>query len=100
MCSPVSAEIQLKPAFDRCKPFKTERSQTTLTAGKVLLSLKTKGLGERNEVKTEYRQALRSVKQGVSEAILQEQIPPGYKDAIQQYFDSIDEPAKRPGPDK
>jgi hypothetical protein len=35
---------------------------------------------------------VREVKQGVSEAIQQEQVPPGYHDAIKKYFDTL--PAK------
>jgi hypothetical protein len=30
------------------------------------------------------------IKQGVAEAIEQEQIPPGYRDAIQKYFDQFE----------
>jgi hypothetical protein len=69
--------------------FKTEQSKSPITAGKVLLSLKTKGVGEKGDAKTAYRDAMREVTQGVSEAILTEQIPPGYHDGIRNYFDSI-----------
>ncbi len=37
-----------------------------------------------------------AVKQGADEAILQEQIPPSYHDAIQKYFDTIE--VKNAGP--
>ena len=37
---------------------------------------------------------MNQVKQGVSEAILLEQIPPGYHDSIQRYFDTIDQSAE------
>jgi hypothetical protein len=70
--------------------FKTEQSKSAVTAGKVLMSLKTKGLSDRGEANQEYRKLVGKVKQGVSEAILQEQIPPGYHDGIKRYFDSID----------
>ncbi len=75
--------------------FVSERSKSAIQKGKVLLSMKTKGLSDSGEARKEYRQALEDVKQGVSEAIDQEQIPPGYTDAIQKYFDNIDrvEPA-------
>ena len=39
----------------------------------------------------DYREAVREVKQGVSEAIVAEQVPPGYHTAIQKYFDSLPE---------
>lgn len=71
--------------------FKKEQEKTTTRAGKILLSLKGKGMSEAGEAKKEYQQAIRDVKQGVSEAISQEQVPPGYHDGIRGYFDSIDE---------
>ena len=71
--------------------FKTELSKSQITKGKVLLTLKTKGLGEHVDVKEKYRAAVRDVKQGISEAILQEEIPPGYHEAIKGYFDSLEE---------
>lgn len=71
----------------------TEKSQSALQAGKILMQIKTQGVGEKGEVKEDYRAAVAEVKQGVSEAILQEQVPPGYHDAIRQYFDTIEQPA-------
>lgn len=70
--------------------FKSEQSKAAVQAGKVLLSLKTKGLSDTGEATKEYREMVRDVRQGVSEAILQEKIPPGYHKGIQGYFDSID----------
>ena len=43
------------------------------------------------EVKEEFLKYVREVKQGESEAILQEQIPPGYRDAVKRYFDLMEE---------
>jgi hypothetical protein len=70
--------------------FKTEQSKSAVTAGKVLLSVKTKGMSDRGDAKKEYREAIQKVQQGVSEAILQEQIPPGYHEGIKSYFDNLD----------
>jgi hypothetical protein len=70
--------------------FKTEQSKSAVTAGKVLLSVKTKGLSDRGDAKKEYRDAVEKVKQGYSEAILQEQVPPGYYKGIKKYFDDFD----------
>lgn len=70
--------------------FKTEQSKSAVTAGKILLSVKTKGVSDRGDAKKEYRTAIEKVKQGYSEAILQEQVPPGYHDGIKKYFDNID----------
>ena len=62
-----------------------------MTAGKLLLSLKTKGVTEGGEdAKLQYAEQIKIVKQGVSEAIDQEQIPPGYVDGIKKYFNDLD----------
>jgi hypothetical protein len=74
--------------------FKTEMSKSQIVKGKVLLTLKTKGMGEHVEFKEQYRAAVRDVKQGISEAILQEEIPPGYHEGIKSYFESLDETPK------
>ena len=68
--------------------FKTEKSKSAITAGKVLLSFKTKGLSDRGEAKKQYNKLVIDLKQGMSEAIIQEQIPPGYHKGIKKYFNS------------
>ena len=81
--------------------FKTEKSQSAITAGSMLLEWKTQETAPDGEAREQYVEAIREVKQGVSEAILQEQIPPGYHDAIQKYFDSVDRtltPGTTPNP--
>ena len=70
--------------------FKSEQAKVAVQAGKVLLSLKTKGLDDTGEAQKDYRALVTNVKQGVSEAILQEKIPPGYHDGIKNYFDNLD----------
>jgi hypothetical protein len=69
--------------------FKTEKSRSALVAGKLLMTLKTKEVGDRGEVKKEYAESIQKVKQGVGEAILQERVPPGYHEAIKKYFDNL-----------
>ena len=71
--------------------FKKEESLAEIQAGKNLLILKTKGLTEAGEYKKEVASKLQTVKQGVSEAIKKEQVPPGYVDGIKKYFDNIQE---------
>jgi hypothetical protein len=71
--------------------FKQERSPTQLTAGKTLLQWKAKEIGPTGARTEEYKDAVRQVKQGVSEAIAAEQVPPGYHAAIQKYFDTLPE---------
>ncbi len=74
--------------------FKTEQSRSAVTAGKVLLSVKTKGLSDKGDASKDYKTLIQKVKQGYSEAILQEQIPPGYHEGIKSYFDNIDKSDK------
>jgi chemotaxis protein histidine kinase CheA len=70
--------------------FVDERSKSAVQKGKILLSMKTKGLSDTGEARKEYRSIVSDIKQGAAEAIEQEQIPPGYRDAIQKYFDKIE----------
>jgi hypothetical protein len=72
--------------------FKPEKSTSALAGGKMLLEWKTKEVGETGARDPAFRDAVREVKQGVSEAIQQEQVPPGYHEAIKKYFDTL--PAK------
>jgi len=69
--------------------YKTERSRSALKAGKVLLSMQTKGISDSGNVEENYQALVKQVKQGVNEAILQEQIPPGYHHVIRSYFDTV-----------
>ena len=63
----------------------------------MLLEWKTKEIGETGARAEEYRTGVQRVKQGVSEAIQQEQVPPGYHQAIKKYFDALPEkPAEKP----
>jgi hypothetical protein len=76
--------------------FKTEKSNSQLTGGKMLLEWKTKEVGDTGSRAAEYRDNVQRVKQGVSEAIQQEQVPPGYHEAIKKYFDTLPEkPAEK-----
>ena len=71
--------------------FKTEKEQMKFAGGKTLLQWKTKEVGDTGARAEDYREALRDVKQRVSEAIVAEQVPPGYHATIQKYFDSLPE---------
>jgi len=71
--------------------FKPEKSTSMLTEGKMLLEWKSKDVGETGERAGQFRDAVRGVKQGVSEALQAEQVPPGYHDAIKKYFDTLPE---------
>lgn len=68
---------------------KKEISQSKLQAGKILMKWKSKGMGKSGQAREEYLESVKKVKQGVSEAILKEQVPPGYHESIKKYFDNI-----------
>jgi hypothetical protein len=78
--------------------FVSEHTKTPIQQGKILLSMKQKGLSESGEAKQNFQRALSEVKQGFSEAIEAEQIPPGYHEGIKTYFDSLDVPAATESP--
>jgi hypothetical protein len=81
-----------RPEDDSVKTgFKSEKSKSMLTDGKMLLEWKSKDVGASGERAEEFRDAVRGVKQGVSEALQAEQVPPGYHDAIKKYFDTLPE---------
>ncbi len=71
--------------------FKSEKTPTQLSGGKMLLQWKVKEEGPTGARTEDYQAAVREVQQGVSEAITNEQVPPGYHDAIQKYFDTLPE---------
>ena len=77
--------------------FRTEVSQSHLVAGKTLMSLKSKGDSDRGERTTDYAENLARVKEGVDEAIFAEDVPPGYRDQIREYFDGLSAPAPPAG---
>ena len=76
--------------------FKSEQSKSALTAGKILLQWKTQGMSDAGAAQQNYMEKVAAVKQGASEAVLQEQVPPGYHQAISKYFDTIGEGLAKP----
>jgi hypothetical protein len=69
---------------------KQEQSKSKNKAGKILMQWKTKGLSDKGEVTVEYQDAVKEIQAGVDEAIVKENIPPGYHDVIKKYFSSED----------
>lgn len=69
--------------------FRPEKVRTALRAGKMLLEIQEQGEGLPTEVSGSFASGLEDVRQGVSEAILHERIPPDYHEAIQRYFDTL-----------
>jgi len=72
--------------------FKTQRSPSHLRAGEILMSWKIQKRWSDGKVEFDYANALQDLKQGYSEAILQERIPPEHRASIRRYFDTL------PGP--
>ena len=69
-------------------------SKSALVAGKTLLKWKTNETPPKGEARKNYLKSFTKVKQGASEAILNEQVPPGYHDMIKKYFKTIDPNSK------
>ena len=69
--------------------FVPERSRSALTAGRILMQLKNTEVAEGGKADVDYDSAVRDMHQGVSEAILRENVPPGYHEAIRRYFDKL-----------
>ena len=69
--------------------WQTERSQSALQAGRILMSWETQELGEEGEVTTQRQAQIEAVRQGLSEAIVHEQVPAGYHESIKNYFDDL-----------
>ena len=75
--------------------YQDEKSKSHVTAGKILLKWKTNELAAGGKADVQFSEAVREVKQGVSEAITKEQVPPGYHEVIKKYFDVME---KKAGP--
>ncbi|MBX3438702.1 MAG: hypothetical protein KF861_14505, partial [Planctomycetaceae bacterium] len=94
-----AGEIEAMADDDSVKTdFQDETSKSAIKKGKILLSLKTKGVSEsdEDEIQLQYNDIVSDLKQSVSEAIDQEQIPPGYHEGIKKYFDSLDRSSPNP----
>ena len=66
-----------------------EKSPSLLQPGKMLMEWKTREVSEAGPAREEYLRAVQDIRQQASEAIVQEQIPPGYQTAIKKYFDTL-----------
>lgn len=69
--------------------FHPEKSASLLQPGKMLMEWKTREVTEAGPAREEYLRAVQDVRQQASEAVVQEQIPPGYQAAIKKYFDTL-----------
>jgi hypothetical protein len=67
--------------------FTPERTRAALVAGRTLMQLKQQEPAQGGLVRVDRDAALRAVRAAVGEAILKEDVPPGYHDAVKGYFD-------------
>ncbi len=78
--------------------FQPDKASSPLVAGKMLMQWKTRELAKPGQARIDYREQLKAVRQGVSEAIVRERVPPGYHEGIRKYFDTMGK-AGKPLPD-
>jgi chromosome segregation ATPase len=77
--------------------YKDERTRGQITAGKLLLSIRTREAATEKDFDPEelrkYQNSVTEIRSGVQAAIESEEIPPGYVDGIKEYFNSLQPPA-------
>lgn len=66
-----------------------------LSPGQIIGAIQFKSLPEKGQLRTAYQEAFKALSAEASEALQQEEIPPGYRLHVRDYFDSI-----RPDKDK
>jgi hypothetical protein len=72
---------------DKAKTAMTdEKSKSRLQPGKILMRWNVKGMGKTGTVDENYKSSVEKVKQDANEAILKEEVPPGYHETIKKYF--------------
>jgi len=87
------------PEDDKTKTaFKSEKSESILQAGKILMQMKSRGLSKAGTVRKDFRDNMEKVKQDVSEALVREQVPPGYHKAVRDYFDNVEKAVEPAAP--
>ena len=69
--------------------FHPEKSASLLQPGRMLMEWKTREVSDSGPAREEYLRAVQDVRQQASEAIVSEQIPPGYQESIKRYFDML-----------
>jgi hypothetical protein len=69
--------------------FHPEKAASPLQPGRMLMEWKTREVSEAGPAHEDYLRAIQEVRQQASEAVVQEQIPPGYQTAIKKYFDTF-----------
>lgn len=90
MRGPGTGQGNVAPEDDsQTTDFQPEKATSALTAGKMLLQWKTREVSRPGQARSDYGEQVKDVRQGVSEAIVKEQVPPGYHDGIRKYFGKL-----------
>lgn len=71
--------------------YKPDQTSSPLQPGKILLQWTTRDASTPGKAHEDFQRTLDEVKQQASEAVISEQIPAGYHQTIQHYFDSLGE---------
>lgn len=71
--------------------YKSEQGSSPLQPGKILLQWTTHDVSTPGNAHEDFQHAIDEVRQQASEAVVSEQIPAGYHQTIQHYFDSLGE---------
>ncbi|MBT3293731.1 MAG: hypothetical protein HN919_05025 [Verrucomicrobia bacterium] len=67
----------------------SETSRSAMRAGKILMQWQTDESADRGRAAADYDRQIRDLREGISEAVLNEGVPPVYHDTIRRYFDSL-----------
>ncbi len=78
---------------------KSERSKSAMRAGKILMQWESDESADKGRVAEEYDRRISQLREGISEAVVSEGIPPLYHDTIRRYFDSMAVNASDTAPD-
>lgn len=71
--------------------FTPDLARSHLTAGKYLLEWQERAVNAPGDAPDDYDETIETVKKGLDEAILHEEVPPAYQDAVRKYFDTLGE---------
>ena len=67
----------------------SEKSRSAMRAGKILMQWQTDESADRGRAAVDYDRQIRDLREGISEAVFNEGVPPVYHDTIRRYFDSL-----------
>jgi hypothetical protein len=66
-----------------------EKSRSAMRAGKMLMEWQTDESADRGRATADYDRQIQELREGISEAVVNEGVPPVYHETIRRYFDSL-----------